>query len=56
VVTSGDQWHKDGHELASAGAGSAQLVLVLVLVLVDLGPADAGLYTCTASNQGERGD
>ncbi len=44
------QWYKDGHKLASAGADSARLVLV------DLGPADAGLYTCTVSNQGERGD
>lgn len=41
------QWYKDGHKVAAAGADSARLVLV------DLGPADAGMYTCIISNQGE---
>jgi hypothetical protein len=41
------QWYKDGHKVAAAGADSARLVLV------DLGPADAGMYTCIISNQGK---
>jgi hypothetical protein len=41
------QWYKDGHKVTGAGADSARLVLV------ELGPADAGMYTCTISNQGK---